>query len=329
MKTPKPSGSRYRLWQSLFEKTFSRAQFMRWLGAALAALALPTRWARQSAAAQGRRLTPRARKNLSTLCPLAAVEGTDPGAITRAAVEALGGMRRFVRPGDTVVVKPNIGWDRRPEYAANTHPAVVAAVAQMAFEAGAKRVRVFDNTCNDPRLCYANSGIQAAAKAVGAMVYYPVEHKYIPAASRMADWPLYKDAVECDCLINVPVAKHHATTGLSLAIKNLMGICGGFRGMMHLDLDEKLVELVAFMRPELTVIDAVRILLRNGPTGGRLEDVARKNTVIASADMVLADAYATTLFERAPDSIRHIKMAAEAGLGSINISQEGMVRKKI
>ncbi|MGA2091313.1 MAG: DUF362 domain-containing protein, partial [Endomicrobiales bacterium] len=238
-------------------------------------------------------------------------------------VGACGGMGHFVKKGAVVVVKPNIGWDRTPEQGANTHPAVVEALVRMSFEAGAKIVKVFDFTCNDSRRTYENSGISAAAKKAGATVYYVDDWKFFPAqfpaGSLMKDWPLFRDAVECDCLINVPVAKHHHLTGLTLSLKNLMGICGNNRGHMHQDITPKLAEVLTFMKPELTVIDASRILLRNGPSGGDVSDVKRMDTILASADPVLADAYAATLFGIEPAEIEHIKYAAEHNLGSMNI----------
>jgi len=135
----------------------------------------------------------------------------------------------------------------------------------------------------------------------------------------MGDWPVFRDAVECDCFINVPVAKNHGLTTLTLSMKNLMGVCGGRRGSIHWDIDKKLTEITGFINPNLTVIDAYRILLRNGPTGGNLEDVAKKNTVIASADPVLADAYAATLFGLRPADIGSIAEGAKRGLGRMDI----------
>ncbi|NTV28673.1 MAG: DUF362 domain-containing protein [Candidatus Omnitrophica bacterium] len=268
---------------------------------------------------------PRRPRNIDTRHDLVAVKGADPYRNTVAAIEALGGMELFVRKGDVVVVKPNIGWDRTPEQAANTDPAVVAALVELCYRCGARRVNVFDVTCNDQRRCYENSGIQSAAKEKGAQVYFPdnwnVVKAHFPYASQMEGWSLLRDAVVCDTFINVPVLKHHGLTGLTLSMKNLMGVCTGIRGMIHVDIGKKLVDLVDFIRPELTVIDATRFLSRNGPSGGNIDDVVRMDTVLASKDPVLADAYASTLVGRDPLSITYIKEAAERKLGQSDIAR--------
>ncbi len=302
---------------------FSRGSFLKFAAVTFGSLAVPPMFKRKGLLHAATTLDPRPKKNIATACALAVANHADPAAGTRAAVNALGGMKLFVKKGDTVVVKPNIGWDRAPEFAANTNPAVVETLVRMCFESGAKVVKVFDYTCNDSRRTYANSGIAAAAKKAGADVYFVDDWKFFPgkfpAGAMMADWPIYRDAVACDCFINVPVAKHHRLTDVTLSIKNLMGVCGSGRGQMHQDIAPKLAEVLAFMRPELTVIDACRILLRNGPTGGSVGDVKKMDTFIASADPVLADAYAATLFGHKPGDIGYIKAAADKGLGSLDL----------
>jgi uncharacterized protein (DUF362 family) len=278
-------------------------------------------------------LQPRKGRKIKTNHHLSVVKGNNPGQITRKAIESLGGMGKFVKKGDTVVVKPNIGWNRKPEYAANTNPDVVKEIIKMCFEAGAKKVNVFDNTCNSAKMCYYNSGISKIAKKAGARVYYLSEWKFKPGKfsekSSMNNWPIYKDAVDCDCFINVPIAKHHGLTGLTLSIKNLMGICGGNRGKMHWGIDEKLADLVEFIKPDLTIIDAYRILLRHGPGGGNLNDVKKSKTIIASADPVLADSYAATLFQKKPKAIGYIKESARRGIGSMNLSKANIKKYNI
>ncbi|MBN2079362.1 MAG: DUF362 domain-containing protein [Spirochaetes bacterium] len=307
-----------------------RRHFLR--GFALAALgALPlVRWLLPAAFARDKALAPRRKRRVDTLCDLAVVKGQSPGAITRRAVQALGGMGRFVKKGDTVVIKPNIGWNRAPEYAATTNPEVVAALVRLCFEAGAARVRVFDRTCNDAAMSYARSGISAAAKAAGASVSYVSDARFIPGAfpkeSEMGSWPIYRDAVHCDCFINVPVAKNHGLTKLTLSMKNLMGVCGGNRGQIHWNIDAKLPELTEFINPDLTVIDAYRILLNRGPSGGNLGDVKSVKTVIAGTDPVLADSYAATLFGIRPGDIGHIRAAEGRGLGTTDIARSRVTR---
>lgn len=322
----------------LTARQVSRRRFLRWLAAGAVSLtAACGEKPRSAPAGTGAPASPtdaarsglkaRAWKKVATDRPLAVVTGApDPGSAARQAVEQLGGMGRFVKAGDLVVVKPNIGWDRTPELAANTNPEVVAAVVTMAREAGAREVRVFDNCCNDPRRAYENSGIAAAAKAAGAVVSHPADWKYqpgeFPSNSLIADWPINRDAVKCDVFINVPVAKHHELARLTLGMKNLMGVCGGSRGEIHQQIDPKIVDLTRFIAPELTIIDAWRILLRNGPQGGDPADVEERRTVIASADPVLADARAAALFGLRPDEIGYITGGAAAGLGSLDLGPD-------
>lgn len=242
--------------------------------------------------------------------------------LTRQAVDALGGMSRFVAKGDLVWVKPNMGWDRRPEQAANTNPAVVATLIEMAYEAGAGKVKVSDNTCSDERKSYKLSGIDKAAATAGAEVLFHDKRKYRKIAldgAKYKSWELYTEIVEADKIINCPVAKDHTIAGLTLAIKNLMGIMGGNRGQVHQDLGAFLADLAKFLQPKLslTVIDAMRIMTGSGPRGGNLADVARRDTIVAGTDFVAADAYGVTLFEnRDVNKIMGIKESEALGLGT-------------
>ncbi|HNV86947.1 MAG TPA: DUF362 domain-containing protein [Candidatus Omnitrophota bacterium] len=251
-------------------------------------------------------------------------EGPDPYQNTVKAIEALGGMGLFVKKGAVVVIKPNMGWDRTPEQAANTDPGVVAALTDLCYKAGAKRVNIFDVTCNDERRCYENSGIEKAAKEKGAYVYFAnqwdvVKAKF-PYKSQMEGWAILRDAVKCDTFINVPVLKHHSLARLTLSMKNLMGVCAGMRGLMHQGLGEKLVDLTDFISPELTVVDATRFLTRNGPSGGNVADVTVLNKVIAATDPVLADAYAGELAGVDPLSLSYVKDAVARNFGSADIA---------
>lgn len=259
---------------------------------------------------------------------VAVASGRGPEENTRRAVAALGGMRSFVSRGDVVVVKPNIGWDRRPEQAANTDPAVVVAVAEMCLAAGAKEVRIFDRTCNDPRRCYVNSGIQEAverfARGIGAQglcrVYHVEDRLFrraqIPGAQVLAEWDLYRDALEADKIVNVPVAKHHSLATVTLALKNMMGVMGGNRGQIHHRLSECLADLHRRFPRQLAVIDATRVLLRNGPSGGNLADVKPFGAVFASRDVVAADvAAAEKVFGLRPHEVPHIGRALASGIG--------------
>ncbi|MCM8776554.1 MAG: DUF362 domain-containing protein [Candidatus Omnitrophica bacterium] len=252
-------------------------------------------------------------------------EGPDPYTNTVKAVEAMGGIERFVRKGDIVVVKPNMAWDRTPEQAANTDPQVVAVLVELCYRAGAKRVNVFDVPCNDDRRVYENSGIQKAAAAKGAYVYFAdhwnVVKAEFPYKSPMSGWPILRDAVMCDTFINVPVLKHHGLTGLTLSMKNLMGVCSGTRPLMHRDIGTRLVDLTDFISPDLTVIDATRVLTQHGPSGGKIEDVIAMNKVIVATDPTLADSYACTLMKKDPKSIPYLKVAMERGFGMADIDK--------
>lgn len=260
---------------------------------------------------------------------LVLVRGTPPARITRAAVDALGGMKRFVRPGDVVVVKPNIGWDRTPNYAANTNPEVVAAIVRMCREAGAKQVKVFDNSVVDPRRSYKQSGIADATMTAGGEVIYMESRKFKEVRLHglgLKSWPIYTDVLEADKVINVPIAKTHGSSVLTLGMKNWMGTAGGWRGRMHMCLDEAIVDLAMLIRPAMVVIDAVRILVQNGPQGGSLTDVSRLDTVIAGTDQVAVDALGASLFGLKPSDVGHIALAHKIGLGNMYL-QPGRVKR--
>ncbi len=264
--------------------------------------------------------TGRTKRNITADHDLVCGRGDDPALLTRKVIDSLGGMQRFVAKNAVVVVKPNMAWDRAPEYAGNTNPEVVAALVTMCYEAGAKRVNVFDNPCNAAQRVYENSGIRAAAQKAGAKVYFMDRWNFvnasIPGGSLMNGWPVYRDAVECDTFINVPVLKHHGLTNLTLSMKNMMGVCGGVRGMIHVDIGKKLVDITQFIAPDLTVIDAYRVLLRNGPSGGSLADVRVDKTVLASTDPFLADVYACRLMDTDPNAVSYVAEAIERGLTS-------------
>jgi uncharacterized protein (DUF362 family) len=272
----------------------------------------------------------RRKKEITPAHHLVAVKGKDPFQNTVKAIQELGGMSLFVKEGDTVVVKPNIAWDRTPEQAANTNPSVVAAIVELCYKAKAKRVNVFDIPCNNGKRCYKNSGIREAAKAKGAYVYFADEWNVstarFPYPSGIESWPILRDAIECDCFINVPVLKHHRLTGLTLSMKNLMGVCAGMRGLIHNNIGEKLVDLTDFINPELTIIDGTRVLLKNGPSGGSLDDVKVFDTVIASTDPTLADTYACGIVEKDPMDIPYIEAAARRGFGHHDLSTRDVLR---
>jgi uncharacterized protein (DUF362 family) len=235
-------------------------------------------------------------------------------------------MRRFVRRGDDVIVKPNICVSHNTfEYASTTNPTVVATIVRLCLDAGAKRVRVMDTPyTSNPETAYKVCGIQDAATEAGAEMEVMSRVKYaefdIPDGRSIKSWSVYRDVIEADVLINVPIAKHHGSSRLTLGCKNLMGVIAR-PNRFHSNLQQRIADLNTLIRPQLTVIDAVRILTAHGPGGGNLDDVEKLDTVIASHDIITADAYATTLFGLTADDIGYIRLGAEMGLGEKDWSQ--------
>ncbi|HEX8713150.1 MAG TPA: DUF362 domain-containing protein [Terracidiphilus sp.] len=249
----------------------------------------------------------------------------EPAALVRQAIANLGGIERFIHAGDTVVLKPNVAWDRTPEQAANTNPELVAEVVRQCRLAGAKRVIVTDVSCNEPRRCFARSGIEAAARAEGAEVMLPD-----PQLFREVDmggvvlktWPVLGPFLDADKIINLPIAKQHMLTGATLGMKNWYGILGGERNRLHQQIHQSLVDLASFMLPTLTLMDCYRVLLRNGPTGGNLEDVEIKKTLVAGTDPVAIDAYvAKAYWNLGPEHLPYLEMAAARGLGTVEFEK--------
>jgi len=257
--------------------------------------------------------------------PLTVVQGAEPRRLAMQALENLGGMRRFVSRQDVVVLKPNIAWDRTPEQAANTNPELVAEVVRQCRQAGAKRVIVTDVSCNEPRRCFQRSGIQAAALAEGAEVILPDPDHFREVdigGVILKSWPVFTPFLEADKILNLPIAKHHVLTGATLGMKNWYGILGGERSRLHQQIHQCLVDLASFMLPTLTLMDCYRILLRNGPTGGNLEDVAVKKTLVASTDPVAIDAYAAKAYWNLdPEQLPYLQMAAARGLGTVEFEK--------
>ena len=252
---------------------------------------------------------------------LVKVTNGEPEVLVRSAVDALGGMKRFIDEGDRVVVKPNIGWDRNPAQGANTHPGVVAEVVRLCLQAGAKEVQVFDYSCNAANRCYKNSGIQEAASKAGAKVTYVMEKFFrevkIEDGYILKEWPFYKPALEADKYINLPVLKHHGMAELTIGMKNIMGVIGGKRSQIHHDYVQKIVDLNTVIKPALIVVDATRIMRRNGPTGGSLADVEQMRTVIAGVDPVAVDGAAALLFGYPLERLASLALAEQKGLGTV------------
>jgi uncharacterized protein (DUF362 family) len=255
---------------------------------------------------------------------LVVVRGGTAAEAIQAAFKALGVPDRFDFRDKTAVVKPNIGWDRAPEQAANTDPELVGATVRILKNSGA-RVQVFDFTCNAAQRCYSRSGIEAAARDAGAEVSFVNARKFdetpLPDGQRVNSWPIYRDYVKADVRINLPVLKHHSLAGLTMGWKNLMGVMGGNRSTLHNGFDQKIVDVGGAILPEITVLDARRVLLRNGPTGGSLDDVKIMNTLIAGYNPVEVDAEGARLFGMDPEDLGYLREARRRGYGDFTRPQ--------
>jgi len=255
----------------------------------------------------------------AALPEMVVVQGDDPRALVRRAFADLGGVGRFIAQHDVVVLKPNIAWDRTPEQAANTNPDVVAETVKQCWAAGAKRVIVTDVSCNEAERCFHRSGIAAAARGEGAEVILPDPARFREVnlgGEILQSWKVFEPFLIADKVINLPIAKHHDLTGATLGFKNWYGILGGERNRLHQQIHQSLVDLAAFMLPTLTLIDCYRVLLRNGPTGGNVEDVAVHKTLVAGTDPVALDAYvAKAYWNLDADALPYLKLAEKRGLG--------------
>ena len=252
-------------------------------------------------------------------------------ALTRKVFDAGGGMGRFVSRQDVVVIKPNISWARPPHLAATTNPEVLEAVIELCQEAGAKKVRIADHTINDARRCFAITGAGAVAQKTGADLIFPYPSQMREMklqGQRLNVWPVFVPLVEADKIINLPVAKVHVLSDLTLGMKNWIGAVGGRRSALHQDIHQTIVDLAQFFKPTLTLVDATRVMTANGPSGGNPADVSVKNRLILSNDPVAADAKAATLFGFRPEDIGFIRLAHKWGLGTYelqNLNQQQVV----
>jgi len=250
---------------------------------------------------------------------LAIARGPGPVENVRRAIKAMGGMGRFVSSGETVLIKPNCAWDRRPEQAANTNPEVVAELARQCFEAGARRVVVADVTCHDPRRSFRRSGIGPAAKNAGAVVLHQDTSGTATlelGGTILGVWKVLRPLVEADRVINVPIVKQHSLARATLGMKNWFGVLIGPRPRLHQRIDQSIAELGAALRPTLTVIDATRILTGGGPTGGSLDLVRNENALAVSTDPVAADTWGASLLDLAPAGLPCLAIAQRLGVGT-------------
>lgn len=237
--------------------------------------------------------------------------------LTEKAIEAMGGLKRFVGRGSVVWVKPNIGWDRSPEQAANTNPDVVATIVRLCFEAGAKTVKVGDNPCDLPPKAYASSGIPDAVRDLGAEVVTMDRTRFRETAvkgDRVKTIPIFPGILEADLVINIPIVKHHVLATGTLCMKNYMGVIEN-RQFFHQDIPACLVDITRFMKPKICVLDGTRVLLNHGPKGGNLEDVAVKATVAVGTDIVALDSFGAELLGKGRAEVKSVLAGEKAGLG--------------
>lgn len=264
---------------------------------------------------------------------LVAIKGGDPGAMFDRGIVEFGGMKTFVKPNQTVVVKPNIAWDVPPERAANTNPELIKRIIEHCFKAGAKEVYVFDNAIDNWSRSYKTSGIEKAVRdARGKLVPANTENYFqevtIPKGKRLKTTKVHEIILEADVFINVPVLKSHSSARVSIALKNLMGTVWDRRYWHRNDLNQCIADFSTFHRkPDLNVVDAYNVLMRNGPRGVSKSDVTNMKAQILSTNMVIADAAATKMFGKDPDTIAYLRIADEMGVGTRNL--EGLSIKRI
>lgn len=254
----------------------------------------------------------------TTYSDFAVGRGGDARANTRAAVEALGGMGLFVKPGDRVMIKPNVAWKRIPEQAATTNPDVIAELVVLCRDAGAGEVVVFDSPCDAGPATFRTSGIQSAVEAVGGKVAWPDKTDYVKVAfggSLIKQWTIWNQLPKFDKVINAAIAKHHVQSRVTCGMKNWYGILGGDRGLLHQNIHGSIVDLAAAVKPTLTVLDAQRVLMRNGPTGGSLGDVKEVRAVAAGLDPVAIDAWGIEQLDQRVEDVLFISQAVARGLG--------------
>lgn len=272
----------------------------------------------------------------SPLAPydLVAVKNGNPAQMFDKAIQALGGMKSFVKPNQKVIVKPNIGWDVAPERAANTNPALVARIVEQCLSAGAKEVYVFDNTCDQWEKCYKNSGIEKAVKDAGGKMapgnaegYY--QQVSIKRGTALKQAKVHELILGSDVFINVPVLKHHSSTELSISMKNLMGIVYDRRFWHKNDLHQCIADFTTYCKPHLNIIDAFRVMTQHGPRGVSVADVTTYKSLIVSPDIVAADAAATKLFGAEPAEVDYISKAHGMGVGTYQLDKLNISRIKL
>lgn len=253
-------------------------------------------------------------------------QNTDHAEAVRSALDAIGGIGRFITKGERVLLKPNVAYAKSPDHAVNTNPVVVGEMVRLCLIAGASEVLVTDYGAHDPYSTFSRSGIQAAVTQNGGRLLFLGEGDFVEddlGGRFIEKWPVLKHVFEVDRLINMPIAKHHGLVWGTASMKNYFGAIGGERDRLHDQLDQAIVDLASYFRPTLTVVDATRVLMRNGPAGGSTGDVKISDSVICATDQVAADSRASEFLGMTASRIRHVVLAAEQGLGEIDYRKAG------
>lgn len=261
------------------------------------------------------------------------VHGEDIPKMIAAGIAKMGGWEKFVKPGGKVALKPNLAWKSTPEQGGNTHPAIVREVVLAAEAAKAKQVLIPENTCQPEKETFPTSGILEALKGTKAKLYRPKRADYVevdvPKGKICRKAKVSRDLIEADCLINMPVAKHHGGATLTISMKNWMGaVDNNTRRSWHRDgLHQCIADFSTYLKPHLVIVDATRIMLDHGPQGpGKL---AHPHEIIFSTDPAAADAYAASLFNKTPEDVPHIKLAGELGVGCIDLAKIKIERVEV
>lgn len=257
---------------------------------------------------------------------MAAVRGGEPDIMFDKGIAAFGGMNSFVKKGQTVVIKPNIAWDQPPEAAANTNPFLIKRIVEHCYNAGAKKVYVFDNTLQNWNRCYKSSGIEKAAREAGAVMAPGNSEKYysevfIKGADILKSTKVHELILSSDVFINVPVLKHHMSTGVTVSMKNLMGAVWDRMVFHHNDLHACIADLCLYRKPDLNIVDAYLVTMKNGPHHADDEDLARKKMQVISRDIVAADTAAIKIMGKDPSKIRYVSIGNKKGIGSMNLGR--------
>jgi len=250
------------------------------------------------------------------------VKGPDRTKTVNKAIELLGGIERFVRPGEKVVIKPNVAFAQPPIIGSTTHPSLVSEVVRLCYnKAKARQVMVLDNPINEPASCFTISGIGKSASQAGAKIILPKDHFFrrttLDKGKLIRNWPVfYEPLAKADKLIGIAPVKDHHRAGASMTMKNFYGLLGGRRNVFHQDINTIIAELSMLVRPSLVILDGTEAMISNGPTGGSLSDLKRLNTMVASCDPVAADSYGCTLLGLKPSELAYLGKAQDAGVGT-------------